>query len=286
MTDYSIWMIECGNATFTADQAFGGFYRSGEPLVVPMSAIIIRGEGRVILFDTGVDPSLPETAAILKDRKYDPCFSVEFALQKLGLTAEDVTDVILSHTHWDHIGGVGLFRRARFYLQKREFFKGIEFLAVEEKFSILARCFSADHFISLLEAAKEHRLVLLDGPCDDLFPGIHIRTAEPGHTECAQMAIVETPGKSFVAVGDVALRAENIEGINGRYLPMTFKTSSGTPEGMLRAMDWLNRFCEGDVSRTLIGHDSESWSRYPGKMDEYGLHFAEVHLAQGQASML
>ena len=286
MGNYSIWMAECGNAYFSADQAFGGFYHVGESVLVPMSAIIIKGEGRVILFDAGVDPDLPETAAILADRKYGTCYSPVYALNRLGLTAEDVTDVIISHTHWDHVGGLHLLPNAKFYVQKKELFKGIEYLAAEKKYSILARCFNADHFINLLQAAKEHRLVLLDGPCDNLFPGIHIRTVAPGHTECAQMAIIDTPEKSYIAVGDVVLRAESIEKIDGQYLPMTFKTANGTPEGMLQAMDWLNQFCQGDVSRALIGHDCGSWSRYPCLTDKNGLHFTEIYLAEGEKSMM
>lgn len=286
MADYSIWMVECGNAYFDADQAFGGFYRSGESLQVPLTAIVIKGEGRVILFDAGVDPTVEEMAAILKDRNYEHCHSPLYALDRLGLSAEDVTDVVISHMHWDHAGGVHLFPNARFYVQKREFFKGIEYLAGDQMFSVLARCFQTDHFIHLLSAAKEGRLVLLDGSCDNLVPGIHIRTVAPGHTECAQVAIIDTPKKTYVAVGDVVLRAENIQGINGKYLPMTFKTASGTPEGMLQAMAWLNRFCQGDVSRALIGHDCGSWDRYPCEVDGEGLHLAEVCLAAGEKTRL
>ena len=42
-------------------------------------------------------------------------------LQKLGLKAEDITDIILSHPHWDHCDGIGLFPNAHIWIQKEDF---------------------------------------------------------------------------------------------------------------------------------------------------------------------
>jgi glyoxylase-like metal-dependent hydrolase (beta-lactamase superfamily II) len=286
MAQYSVWMVECGNAVFSADQAYNGFHRAGEPLLIPLSAIVIKGEGRLVLIDTGVDPDLPETAAILRDRGYTGCRTAAYALEQLSFTARDVTDIILTHAHWDHIGAIHLFADAHFYIQKDEFFAGLEYLALPEKFSILARCFDIGHFEELLKLMRTHRLTLLDGPRPDLFPGIHIRLARDGHTAAGQMVEIETGTQSFLAVGDAALTAANVTGVDGRYLPMSFKTASGCARGMLRTMDDIHRFCNGDIKRVLIQHDCESWSRYPGKINTDGLHVAEIRLAPGETSRL
>ncbi len=284
MTRYSIWMVECGQAVFSADQAYNGFYLPGEPLLIPLAAIVVKGEGRVILIDTGIDPELPETAAILKDRNYRNCRSAVYALEQIGLGIDAVTDVVLTHAHWDHMGAVHLFPKARFFIQKQEFFTGLEYLALPEKFAVLARCFNAGHFVELVRCARDHRLTLLDGPCDNLFPGVHIRLAADGHTVAGQMVLIETGETSYLAVGDAALTGLNVTGVNGQYLPMTFKTASGNVRGMLETMDAIHRFCGGDLRRVLIQHDCETWSRYPGKVTAEGLHVAEVHLAPGEAS--
>ena len=39
----------------------------------------------------------------------------------LGIKPEDVTDVIISHVHWDHLDGIDLFPRARVWIQREEF---------------------------------------------------------------------------------------------------------------------------------------------------------------------
>jgi len=64
-----------------------------------------RSAGRVILVDTGCGtkwtPSRAERFAITYDRG-----AIPGALGKLGLTADDVTDIIITHLHFDHCGGL------------------------------------------------------------------------------------------------------------------------------------------------------------------------------------
>jgi glyoxylase-like metal-dependent hydrolase (beta-lactamase superfamily II) len=42
-------------------------------------------------------------------------------LERLGMSASDITDVIISHMHWDHADGMDLFPRAKIWIQKDEF---------------------------------------------------------------------------------------------------------------------------------------------------------------------
>ena len=43
------------------------------------------------------------------------------AVRQAGIKPEDVTDVVISHAHWDHMGGIDLFPRATVWIQKDEF---------------------------------------------------------------------------------------------------------------------------------------------------------------------
>ena len=43
------------------------------------------------------------------------------ALERLGIRPEQVTDVVVTHMHWDHVNGVDLFPKARVWIQKDEF---------------------------------------------------------------------------------------------------------------------------------------------------------------------
>ncbi|MCR5101322.1 MAG: MBL fold metallo-hydrolase [Butyrivibrio sp.] len=69
------------------------------------TVVLIRVNNKNILYDTGNK----STALQLKD-----------ALDKNGLVCDDITDVVLSHLHFDHVGNVPLFKNANFYLSKKE----------------------------------------------------------------------------------------------------------------------------------------------------------------------
>lgn len=73
---------------------------------IPMAlrTLLIRGKGRAILVDTGIgenwDPSLAERYAIdHRDHR------LETSLADVGVRAHEITDVILTHLHFDHVGG-------------------------------------------------------------------------------------------------------------------------------------------------------------------------------------
>ncbi len=69
------------------------------------TVVLVQEEGRNILFDAG------NKACALQLKK---------ALSDEGLTCDDITDVVLSHLHFDHVGNVPLFKHASFYLSMQE----------------------------------------------------------------------------------------------------------------------------------------------------------------------
>ncbi len=67
---------------------------------------LIKLKDKNILIDTGSPENIVE---------------LENDLKKLNLSAEDINIVILTHNHWDHIGGITLFLNAEFYASKKDF---------------------------------------------------------------------------------------------------------------------------------------------------------------------
>ncbi len=43
------------------------------------------------------------------------------ALADLNLRTEEVTDIIVTHMHWDHVDGADLFPRAKIWVQRAEY---------------------------------------------------------------------------------------------------------------------------------------------------------------------
>ena len=72
----------------------------------------IQGGGRTIVMDTGFNP----VSAKRRGREL-LCTPAE-ALRNAGIDAAEVRDVILTHLHWDHAGGMEYFPKAMFHLQE------------------------------------------------------------------------------------------------------------------------------------------------------------------------
>jgi glyoxylase-like metal-dependent hydrolase (beta-lactamase superfamily II) len=291
MAEYSIWMVETAKSKFSGEQFYGGYHRNGELIEMSLGMMFIIGEGRIILIDTGVDTEDIVNQEFMKSRGYNEWRPASYAMEKMGIRPEEVTDIIITHGHWDHIGAVPLFPKAQFYIQKKEFFKSIEMLALPEKYFVLSRCTSHLHYEHLIALTKEHRLTLVDGPCDNFFPGIHIRLAADGHTFAGQMVIVDTVKNgqpySYIVVGDATYAQENfMRTINGWYLPTSLKVADGGPYGMLKTMEYLEEFTNGDPDKVLIIHDSNNWQRYNSVTTVDSYHLAEVCLIPGERSRL
>ena len=90
--------------------------------------LLLESESKKILIDTGMgekwDDKLKNIYAI------DETLSMRSALDKKGWKPEDITDVILTHLHFDHTGGSTIikddklepaFPNANYYVQKQNF---------------------------------------------------------------------------------------------------------------------------------------------------------------------
>lgn len=98
--------------------------------MVPVPVWLIEGTERVTLIDTGLGPIEDVEAMQLR-------YGIEFVatcsreqdlvvqLAAHGIRPEDVETVVLTHLHFDHVGGVELFRNARFVVQRDELALGL-----------------------------------------------------------------------------------------------------------------------------------------------------------------
>src|ERR1700739_29027 len=93
-------------------------------LSIAMTVGLIRGNGHNILVDSGF-----YRPQFFKQFKVDGFMKASEAVGQPGimpagqpaLTPEDITDVVITHMHWDHADGMDLFPKARIWLQKDEY---------------------------------------------------------------------------------------------------------------------------------------------------------------------
>lgn len=130
------------------------------------------------------------------------------ALQTAGLSRGDITDVVLSHLHFDSAGATtreegGQLRlsypNATVHLQRRHW-KWAHQPSEKD-----AGSFRHDDF-SLLE--KSGKLHLLEGSTE-LYPGIHLFVSE-GHTVGMQLVRLEAEGQTLVFCGDLVPTAAHL----------------------------------------------------------------------------
>lgn len=154
--------------------------------------------GETIVVDTGASPEL---GAARKIPGYaDP---VE-VLSRLDVTAANVSKVVITHMHWDHVGNIEgymkAFPKAKFYVQKREF----DF-CVKNPLSArkpIAGLFHPPANKVMAGMAGTDRLVIVDGDYN-LAPGIDLLLA-PGHTLGLQVVRVNTELGSAIVGSDLA----------------------------------------------------------------------------------
>jgi glyoxylase-like metal-dependent hydrolase (beta-lactamase superfamily II) len=150
-------------------------------------ALLLTGNGRTILIDDGNGSKLPEKLAGIY--RIDPRPSdLLMSLATLGVSPADVTDVILTHLHFDHAGGSTVrengvlrptFPRARYYVQKDHW------RAAAQPTERDRASFFPEDYVPLMEHGQ---LELLDGE-GELFPGIRMHLVH-GHTTALQCPVI------------------------------------------------------------------------------------------------
>ena len=228
---------------------------------LPFAFVMARAGDRVALVDTGF--MRDGIGGEMSERFGIPWWiSPVRMLAELGVAPEAVTDILISHAHFDHMGSIDQFPNAQIYIQKKELLSWHEAMAMPRQFGFLSVAINPDDLRAAFDAAVEHRLTLLDGDKDDVVPGIHARSGE-GHTMGQQFVIIETASGRRVVSGDCVYATRNLTGYNddGVYVPLAFGV--GSIWDQLKSMDRINAEIAGDLSRLIILHDNARWAHLP-----------------------
>jgi glyoxylase-like metal-dependent hydrolase (beta-lactamase superfamily II) len=169
----------------------------------------------------------------------------------LGRRADEVTDVILSHVHWDHADGVDLFPRARVWIQRAEFEHHVDQDGSARDRAIDPAVASALHAV-----AADGRLRLVDGDDREVLPGVRVHTGGR-HTFASQYVTVATRRGLIVLASDNAYLYENLE----RRVPIAQTLDAASN---LAAIDRMLAFVSRDLTRIVPGHDPSVLTRFPG----------------------
>ncbi|MBY0489411.1 MAG: N-acyl homoserine lactonase family protein [Gemmatimonadaceae bacterium] len=171
------------------------------------------------------------------------------AIAALGIRPEQVTDIIVSHVHWDHADGLDLFPKARVWMQQEEFTHH-----VGDGGTSLDRMLDPVDAPMFWQIKQEGRLRLVQGDAQSLAPGITVYTGGR-HTFASQYAVVETPTGRVVLASDNAYLYENLD--THQPIAQTLDKASN-----LAAQARMHAFAaNGGV--IVPGHDPAVMTRFP-----------------------
>jgi glyoxylase-like metal-dependent hydrolase (beta-lactamase superfamily II) len=174
------------------------------------------------------------------------------AIAKIGLSPDAITDIIISHVHWDHLDGADLFPRARIWIQRDEYEHYIDADGRPK-----ANTIDTVDAAMLAQLAKAGRVRLIDGDGKEIIPGITVYTGGR-HTYASQYVGVRTVEGTVVLASDNAYVYENLE----RHVPIAATYSPADTIANLAAQDRMHHIAS-DARLILPGHDPEIFTRFP-----------------------
>jgi glyoxylase-like metal-dependent hydrolase (beta-lactamase superfamily II) len=218
-----------------------------------LRCLLAQAGDRLVLIDTGVGDKI--------DAKFADIYGVDHSrhtlqgsLRAAGFDASDVTDVVLTHLHFDHCGGatvrqpdgtLGLaFPNAQVHVQ-RDHWTWATRDNKREQASFLAE--------NLEPLEQSGHLVQHDGE-GEILPGIRVRTAD-GHTRAQQIVLLDDADGTVAFPADLLPTHHHLAPawtMGYDVLPMTSMDEKAALLADAIAGDW----------RVLFEHDVDmSWAR-------------------------
>jgi glyoxylase-like metal-dependent hydrolase (beta-lactamase superfamily II) len=220
----------------------------GEKINIAMVVWLIRGGGHNILFDSGYHRDtflkyFPSTGYIRPDE----------AVKLAGLQPEEITDIVISHSHWDHLGGIDLFPKANVWIQKEEFryYTGDAWQPGGNHGGI-----DPEDVKELVRINTEGRLHLVDGDNVEIFPGIRAYTG--GHHTYASQYIRVDGNPPFVLASDNCYLYRNLA---EHKASATF--SDADHAANIKNQERMIQLAGGNPDRVIPGHDAAQFQKYP-----------------------
>jgi len=205
---------------------------------------VISNAARTIVVDTGFGE------AMAKKRQRQIVRPVADGLSALGIAPEQVSDVIITHMHYDHAGNVPLFANARFHLQDKE----MEFATGRCMcHGLLNHGYEADDVAHLVRCVFAQRVQFHDGT-SAVAPGIELHHVG-GHTKGMQAVRVRTARGWVVLASDASHFYAHME--QDRAFTVLYNLGD-----MLEGYNTLRRLATSP-QHIIPGHDPLVMDRYP-----------------------
>ena len=212
MSNASLYCLCYADSALTENMVFRGGKK--EVLVpITLSVYLIKTKDKNILIDAGCN-TLPGFETY---NHYSPAF----VLRQLGLTAADITDLVITHAHHDHIEAAKYFKNATLHITAEEYSLGKKFIPT-------------DMAVNLIE--------------NELSFGDNIRVIKwGGHSKGSAIVEINHKGTVYVLCGDECYVSDCIKN----------KIPSGITANLEKSKEFVFKYSGAEYT-PLYFHDKEN----------------------------
>ena len=200
-----------------------------------------------------IDTGFTKEVAVRRKRDWLRCPAE--SLRLLDMDADRVSDVILTHLHYDHTGNLDRFPRARFHLQDREMAYATGRCMCHQT---LRAPFDLEDTLMMVRHVYSEKAVFHEGDAE-LVPGLSLHRVG-GHSAGLQIARIWTRRGWVVVASDASHLYANFE--QRRPFPIVYNVAE-----MLEGFNLLYRLADSP-EHIIPGHDPLVMKRYPAAKPE------------------
>jgi glyoxylase-like metal-dependent hydrolase (beta-lactamase superfamily II) len=228
----------------------------GKTVDLPFMAWYVEGLEKKVLIDTG--PPSEERAQRLH-KALNPRVSKEQEtpqrLRQLGIQPEEIEIVILTHLHWDHVGQVDKFTKARIFVSQKEFDSAMS-----------APSPGRAGYETLLPGIEPvfmnslSQFEFLDMAEEEILPGLKVFPT-PGHTKGAISVEVMTSDGPYIAASDAVSTYDLLRGDPATHQRFLMPGIYVDMEATYNSIQRIYRRAQYDINRVIAGHDYEALNK-------------------------
>jgi glyoxylase-like metal-dependent hydrolase (beta-lactamase superfamily II) len=244
---YEVYAVRFATiASFPVSSLVAGADRARRLDIAMMIWVLKGADGRIAIVDSGFHREQYFHQFAVKDY-----VSPSEALAPLGIKADQVTDILLTHMHWDHAGGLDLFPAARVWVQKDEY----DYYTSDAWQSRSTHGgIDADDVLELVKRNITGNVSFVRGDDDTMLSGILFGIGGK-HTWQSQFVAAHTREHTVVLASDNMYLYENME----THTPVAQTLDAASN---LRTQDRM-RSLASTPAFVIPGHDPAVFDRFP-----------------------
>lgn len=247
-----IWLLDTGSIVIDHAQLMWNI-GGGTPVRIPAYAVLIEHDDGLFLFDTGFDYEHTQRVLPFELPEQTPEQTIPAQLGLCGFSVSDVTTLVNSHLHFDHVGGNKHFQGTgvRTLIHAREIAQARN----HEPFEYYG-------YSDRTWDYEDARLVPVTGDVE-IAPGLWLYET-PGHTVGHYSLLVKPPSgaKAMLFPFDVVYTPEAYEkGIQAGF--------HIDPVAGVRSIARVKALQADHDADIFFSHDMEEWKKYKHAPDYY-----------------